>query len=147
MGSEIFHTPETMNNKPNNTAAVTLSTPFHAGSSRVPARKDGCAILSSMLLILALFVTAAVSLPAAEIADLLIENAVIYTVNPRQPQATALSVKGSRILTVGPEAVKTIGPQTKRIDAKGGTIIPGMIDSHAHVAALGEILQSFDLPR
>jgi predicted amidohydrolase YtcJ len=98
-----------------------------------------------MLLILAFFVTAAVGLPAAELADLVIENAVIYTVNPTRPQATALAVKGSRILAVGPEAAKTIGSETKRMDAKGATIVPGLIDSHVHMAALGDLLQSFDL--
>jgi len=98
-----------------------------------------------MLLILALFFLLAVNLPAATYADLVIENAHIYTVNPAQPQATAIAIHGSRILAVGPDASKTAGPNTRRIDAKGATIIPGLIDSHVHMHALGDILESFDL--
>ncbi len=98
-----------------------------------------------MLPILALFAMLAVSLPAAVVADLVIENAQIYTVNPAQPQATAIAVKGTRILAVGPDAVTAIGPNTRRIDAKGATIVPGLIDSHVHMHGLGDILQSFDL--
>jgi len=98
-----------------------------------------------MLLILALFFLLAVNLPAATYADLVIENAHIYTVNPAQPQASAIAIHGSRILAVGPDASKTAGPSTRRIDAKGATIIPGLIDSHVHIHALGDILESFDL--
>ncbi len=98
-----------------------------------------------MLLILALFTLLAVNLPAATFADLVIENAHIYTVNFAQPQVNAIAVKGRRILAVGPDALKAIGPTTKRIDAKGATIIPGLIDSHVHMHNLGEILESFDL--
>ena len=98
-----------------------------------------------MLLILALFTSLAANLPAATLADLVIENAHIYTMNAAQPQATAIAVKGTRILAVGPDAVSAIGPNTRRIDAKGATIIPGLIDSHVHLHLLGDILQSFDL--
>ena len=98
-----------------------------------------------MFLILALFTLLAVNLPAATFADLVIENAHIYTVNPAQPQTNAIAVKGMRILALGAEAVAATGPDTRRIDAKGATIIPGLIDSHVHMHALGDILQSFDL--
>src|SRR4051812_20743347 len=100
-----------------------LIKPFQAGISRDPALKEGCAILSSMLLILALFAALAVNLTAADTADLLIENANIYTVNPALPHASAVAVRGSRILAVGNDAPATAGPQTRRIDAKGATII------------------------
>jgi predicted amidohydrolase YtcJ len=98
-----------------------------------------------MLLILALFTMLAVTLPAAVIADLVIENAHVYTVNSAQPQTSAIAVKGSRILALGADALAAIGPNTRRIDAKGATIIPGLIDSHVHMRGLGDILESFDL--
>ena len=98
-----------------------------------------------MLLILALFTSLAANLPAATFADMVIENAHIYTMNAAQPQATAIAVKGTRILAVGPDAKSAIGPNTRRIDAKGAAIIPGLIDSHVHMHALGDILNSFDL--
>ncbi len=98
-----------------------------------------------MFLILALFVLAAGRLPAAETADLVIENARVYTVNPAQPQTFAIAVKSTRILALGADAVAAIGPRTRRVDAKGATILPGLIDSHVHMAGLGQMLESFDL--
>ena len=56
-----------------------------------------------------------------------------------------MAVRGSRILAIGPEAMATIGSQTRSLDAKGATIVPGLIDSHVHMASLGDMLQSFDL--
>ncbi len=98
-----------------------------------------------MLLILALFCLLAVNLPAAAYADLVIENAHIYTMNPARPEASVMAVKGSRILALGAEALPLVGPDTRRLDAKGATIVPGLIDSHVHVHALGDLLQSYDL--
>src|SRR3954470_22410277 len=134
-----------MNAKPNKIAAAPLNTLFHAGISRDPALKAGCAILSSMLLILALFALLAVNLPGAVTADLVVENATIYTLNSAHPTASAMAVKGNRILAFDKEALASVGPSTRRIDAKGAAIIPGLIDSHVHMHALGDILESFDL--
>lgn len=78
-------------------------------------------------------------------ADLVVENANIYTVNRSQPRAGAIAVKGSRILAVGSDVSKHIGPQTRRIDAKGATVIPGFIDCHVHMAGLGDSLEILDL--
>ena len=94
-----------------------------------------------MLTILALLATAMVGLGA----DLLVENAVIYTVNPRQPVATAMLIRDGRILAVGPEARKLATPQAHRLDADGHTVVPGFIDSHGHMAGLGSLLQGLDL--
>ncbi len=69
----------------------------------------------------------------------------MYTVNPAQPAARAIAVKGSRILAVGDDISKYVGPQTRRIDAKGSAVIPGLIDSHVHMLNLGAMLDSFDL--
>jgi len=78
-------------------------------------------------------------------ADLLISNARIYTVDPGHPSASAIAVRGGRILAVGDDLSSYTGPQTRRIDAKGATIIPGFIDSHGHMEALGDSLETLDL--
>ncbi len=68
-------------------------------------------------------------------ADLLITNARITTLNPAQPTATALAVKDGKLLAVGSEAevLAHAGPQTRRIDAQGRRLVPGLIDSHTHL--------------
>jgi predicted amidohydrolase YtcJ len=87
---------------------------------------------------------AAMALAAAQTADLVVENAVIYTVNPAQPKASALAVKDGRFLAVG-DVKKHIGASTRRIDAKGAAVIPGLIDSHVHMRSLGDMLETMDL--
>lgn len=68
-------------------------------------------------------------------ADLLITNARITTLNPAQPTATALAVKDGKLLAVGEaaEVLAHAGPQTRRIDAQGKRLVPGLIDSHTHL--------------
>lgn len=82
---------------------------------------------------------------SAQIADLVVKNARVYTVNPKQPVATAIAVKGDRILAVGDDMAKYTSDSTKIIDAKGAALIPGLIDSHGHVADLGESLETLNL--
>ncbi len=70
---------------------------------------------------------------------LVIVNGRVWTVDPAQPRAEALAVIEGRILTVGKndEIRKRIGPQTKVIDARGGSVLPGFIDSHVHFSSGG----------
>jgi predicted amidohydrolase YtcJ len=86
------------------------------------------------------------SMPAgAEPADLVLENARVYTGNDKQPTASAVAVKGARIVWVGDDAKAFIGSKTRRIDAQGQAVVPGFIDSHGHMAGLGEMLESLNL--
>jgi len=78
-------------------------------------------------------------------ADLVVTNARIYTVSPANSTASAIAVKAGKILAVAPDVATYIGPSTRKIDAQGATIIPGFIDSHGHMAALGDSLETFDL--
>ena len=82
---------------------------------------------------------------SAQPADLLIENARVYTVTEARPSARAVAVSGDRILAVGDDLSALAGPATRRIDARGATLIPGFIDSHGHMAGLGALLESRDL--
>jgi imidazolonepropionase-like amidohydrolase len=49
-----------------------------------------------------------------------------------------LVVEGNRITAIGRSGAVTIPAGTKRIDAAGKTIMPGMIDVHAHVGGEGD---------
>lgn len=80
----------------------------------------------------------------AQMADLAVVNARIYTVNRAQPQAAAMAVRGGRVVAIGSDVAAQIGPATKVIDAHGATVIPGLIDSHGHVEGLGSFLDNLD---
>ncbi len=67
--------------------------------------------------------------------------------NPLQPLAEAVAVKADRILKVGTnaEVAKFIGKNTRVIDLKGKTVLPGFIDTHIHVGDFGRMLMWLDL--
>lgn len=82
-----------------------------------------------------------------EPADLLILKARAYTVNPAQPWAEAVAVKGEKIIFVGSnkKARSYIGAQTKVIDAEGRLLLPGFQDSHLHFVSGSLNLNRVDL--
>lgn len=70
----------------------------------------------------------------AQTADLVLVNGKIVTVDDRFSIAQALAIRGQRIVAVGTNAdvEKLKGPQTRTMDLAGRTVIPGLIDNHAH---------------
>ena len=80
-------------------------------------------------------------------ADLIVTNAKIYTVDDNHPFVSAMAVRDGRIQFVGSEreALLLKGASTRMLDASGQTIIPGMIDAHAHLFGLGTFLKNIDL--
>jgi predicted amidohydrolase YtcJ len=84
-------------------------------------------------------------LAAAQPADVIVENAKIYTVNKTQPLAHSLAIKDGKLLAVGDDVSQFSGPATKHYDLEGATVVPGLIDSHVHLQELGELLESVDL--
>lgn len=80
-------------------------------------------------------------------ADLIVTNARIYTVDEARPLAAALAVRDGRVLYAGDErgALVLRGTGTRVVDAGGRTVIPGMVDAHAHLSGLGVTLRQVDL--
>jgi predicted amidohydrolase YtcJ len=80
-------------------------------------------------------------------ADLALVNADIKTMNPHKPFARAVAITGSKIVKVGTnqEVKKLIGDSTQVINLEGKTIVPGLIDTHVHVADFGRCLMWLDL--
>ncbi|MBK5252516.1 MAG: amidohydrolase [Peptostreptococcaceae bacterium] len=72
-------------------------------------------------------------------ADIVFYNGPVITVNSKNEIAEAIAVKGNKIAFVGceEEMKKYIGQNTKVIDLKGRSLIPGLIDSHLHTALVG----------
>ena len=79
-------------------------------------------------------------------ADMLVKNAVIYTVNPNFDKASSFVVKDGRIIAISEASQLEAKYEVNEIyDAKGKTIVPGLIDAHAHLLNLGLTLQQVDL--
>lgn len=80
---------------------------------------------------------------------LAVVNARIWTGNPAQPRATGIAISGERIVAVGSSAEiakLTRGASAARVvDAKGGMVTPGFIDSHVHFIDGGFRLSSVQL--
>ncbi|GAA0732238.1 amidohydrolase [Aquimarina litoralis] len=81
-----------------------------------------------------------------EAADLLVFNANVYTVDETQPKAEAFIVKDGKFIAIGTlEALSKTYTVTDSIDAKGKTVLPGLIDAHCHFYGLGMQQQKVDL--
>ena len=79
-------------------------------------------------------------------ADLLVKNATIYTVNESFDTANAFVVKDGKILEVGIKPELELKYKAENTyDAEGATIVPGLIDAHAHLYNLGVTQQQVDL--
>ena len=77
-------------------------------------------------------------------ASLIIKNARVLTMDSQAPHAEAVAVRGNTILAVGDtQAVMShAGADTRVIDAKGNTLLPGFVESHLHLfsGAYGQTL-------
>lgn len=68
-------------------------------------------------------------------ADLVLANGRILTLDPGRPRATALAVAGARIAAVGAnrEVKGWRDRRTEVVDLRGATVVPGLVDAHAHL--------------
>jgi predicted amidohydrolase YtcJ len=72
--------------------------------------------------------------PSPSAPDLVVFNARVVTVDPRQPRAESFAIKNGRFLAVGSSADvrNLIRPGTPTWDAQGAFLVPGFIDTHNH---------------
>lgn len=71
---------------------------------------------------------------APQPADVILVNGNVLTVDAADRIAQAVAVRGSRIVAVGSNAEieRLVGSGTRRIDLRGRTVTPGLLDAHAH---------------
>ncbi len=82
-----------------------------------------------------------------KIADTVILNGNIATMDSTTQGATAIAMKDGKILAVGSDSdIKAyIGDDTKQIDAKGNFVMPGFIEGHGHYQGVGSSLIKLNL--
>lgn len=93
---------------------------------------------SKLFLVCALAATSLSAL-AQQGSKTLIYGGDIYSADPTNPHPQAIAIEGSKIIAVGSyqDVLKQAGQGATRLDLKGKYLLPGLIDSHAHVAYAG----------
>ena len=75
------------------------------------------------------------------VAEMIITNAKVLTMDEARPRAEAVALAGGRILAVGSRAeVEALaGPGCRVVDAGGRTLLPGFVESHMHLFGGAEL--------
>lgn len=94
-----------------------------------------------------IFVFASNIISQKQIADLIIVNADVRTMDEKLPRAQLIVVSQNKIIFVGKDSdtKKFIGANTKIIDAKGKLVLPGFNDAHVHILGMGNMFSAIDL--
>src|SRR4051794_36485644 len=82
----------------------------------------------------------AASAAFAQPPDLILDRGKIATVDDRFAIVQAIAIRGDRVIATGSsqDIAKLAGPATRTIDLGGRTVIPGLIDNHAHYIRAAE---------
>ncbi len=75
--------------------------------------------------------------------DLLIENAIIHTMDPARPRAERIGVWQGRIVGLDDDLDTLTADEV--VDAAGATVLPGFIDAHTHLAWQGIGMGAVDI--
>jgi predicted amidohydrolase YtcJ len=80
-------------------------------------------------------------------ADVIVQNARVWTVDPSRPEAEAVAILGDHIVAVGSSVQVDAwrGPHTRVVDAAGKRLLPGFNDAHVHFTDGGAQLDSVQL--
>ena len=81
------------------------------------------------------------------VADLILKNASVITMDARQPWAEMVAISGDRILLVAAddELESVSGANTRVVDCAGGVVVPGFNDAHCHIISFIRKLLGIDL--
>ncbi len=75
---------------------------------------------------------------ASTLADTILKNGVIYTVDRNDSIAEAIAIKDGKILFVGSNADSGLyqGSDTQVVDLNGKIVMPGFVDAHVHAPGI-----------
>src|SRR6476660_5563120 len=79
-------------------------------------------------------------------ASVIFTGGRVHLVDGQNNAAEALAIAGDRILQAGSNAeIRALaGPETRRIDLRGRSLLPGFIDAHCHYVWLGSAQTEID---
>lgn len=107
---------------------------------------------TAVIVSILLFVAATVRTPVSganddKAPDLIIINAKVHTLDPKDPEADAVAIRDGRFIAVGSNRkIRGLASsKTRLIDAEGRLILPGFNDSHTHLEGIGNLFGSADL--
>ena len=111
-------------------------------------RRDSKGFIRSMVVLLATVATLSyraeaqqVNVPALVLhyADIVLYNGKILTADDKFSTAEAVAIRDNKFLAVGKTAdiVPLAGPNTRKVDLKGKTVTPGIVDVHQHPFTYG----------
>src|SRR5262245_3347912 len=128
----IGHIPETQN--PSYERMKTKFSNPTRGVRRIPRA------VRSTGLFLCLVVAVQTMQCAEPPADLVVLNGKVVTVDPRSSIVEAAAIRDGRFVAVGAnaEVKKLVGDQTRVIDARGKTVVPGLIETHVHAIGVAQ---------
>ena len=86
--------------------------------------------------VLSIFTFNSALVNAAENVDLIVKNGIVLTMNAKKDVIDngVVIVKGNKIIAVGEKEILSNYTAKKIINAEGGIIMPGMINTHTHVS-------------
>ena len=103
--------------------------------------------MSSLIFLAIFLVNCSKNETTCEVADVVLTNATIYTLNESLPIAESLAFLGNTIVFVG----SNLSSQNYQcgdaeiIDLEGNYVYPGFVDSHAHLKGIGRRENSLNL--
>ena len=102
---------------------------------------------SILFILIISFLLVGVFCSQKQTSDLVLRSGKVATVDEKFSIHEAVAVKGGKIVFVGSDQQieKYIGNNTKIIDLHGKLVLPGLIDSHAHLLSLGDELSFLNI--
>ena len=103
--------------------------------------------LPSLILLILVFCLPVSAYATENSADLVFYNGLIYTLTGDNSTVEAVVVKDGRIAYAGlyAGAKELTDDHTRMVDLAGNTMIPGLVDAHAHLRGLGKYLAQLKL--